>query len=111
MILKFNQISQRYMVKLISIKTFILINKKLQLLAVFHWLASPYMYVYIYIYMCVCVSLPRREVARPIRQVEHWCRALLSIMHARAMENYGEFKHDQVSLYLICAPCIIHHEC
>ena len=42
-ILKFNQISQRYVVKLNSIKTFLLINKNLQLLAVFDWLASSYM--------------------------------------------------------------------
>ena len=41
-ILKFNQISQRYVVKLNSIKTFLLINKNLQLFAVFHWTASSY---------------------------------------------------------------------
>ena len=51
-ILKFNQISQRYVVKLNSIKTFLLINKNLQLFAVFHWLASSYMYIYV----CVCVA-------------------------------------------------------
>ena len=42
-----------------------------------------------YIYVCVCegVASARREVTRPIRQVEHWCRALLSIMHAQACMN------------------------
>ena len=35
-ILKLNQISQRYVVKLNSLKTFILINKNLQWFAVFH---------------------------------------------------------------------------
>ena len=37
--------------------------------------------------MFVCVSPAGREVTRPIRQVEHCCRALLSIMHARACMN------------------------
>ena len=31
--------------------------------------------------MFVCMSPASREVTIPIHQVEHWCRALLSIMH------------------------------
>ena len=78
-ILKFNQISQRYVVKLNSIKNFFYLIRTYNCLQCFTgWLLRTCRSMF------VCVSPARREVTRPIRQVEHWRRALLSwmtIMH------------------------------